>query len=203
MRISKNKFVSVTYDLNVGNEDDLELMERATEERPLRFIFGTDTMLPAFEEELNGLEQGSMFEFTLDPKHAYGEYVEENVIELPKNIFEVDGKFDDEYVKEGAILPMTTANGERMNGSVLEVKENVVVMDFNHPLAGETLHFNGEVIDVHEPTEAEIIALNQAMSGGCNCEGCGDCNCGCDCGNEGRGNEGYGSDCDCDCGCKH
>ena len=51
---------------------------------------------------------------------------------------------------------MMDSNGNRMNGSVLEVKDDIVVMDFNHPLAGETLHFSGEVIDVHEPTAEEI-----------------------------------------------
>ena len=61
-------------------------------------------------------------------------------------------------IKEGNTVPMMDSNGNRMNGSVLEVKEDVVVMDFNHPLAGETLHFNGEVIDVHEPTAEEIAA---------------------------------------------
>ena len=72
-------------------------------------------------------------------------------MDLPKNIFEVDGKFDAEMIKEGNTVPMMDSNGNRMNGSVLEVKDDIVVMDFNHPLAGETLHFSGEVIDVHEP----------------------------------------------------
>ncbi|MTU74588.1 peptidylprolyl isomerase, partial [Parabacteroides merdae] len=77
----------------------------------------------------------------------------------------------------GNTVPMMDSNGNRMNGSVLEVKEDVVVMDFNHPLAGETLHFNGEVIDVHEPTAEEIAALT-APAGGCGC-GCDDCGSGC------------------------
>lgn len=193
MRISKNKFVSVTYDLNVGNEDERDLMERATEEHPLQFIFGTGTMLPAFEENIKDLETGSKFEFSLAPTDAYGERVEENVVELPKHIFEVEGRFDNEYIKEGVTLPMMDSSGARMNGSVLEVKDEVVVMDFNHPLAGETLHFNGVVIDVHEPTEEEIAAINQSMGGGCGC-GCeGDC-----------GDHGCGDGCeDQDCGCNH
>ena len=182
MRISKNKFVSATYDLYVGDGDERELMESATEERPLQFIFGMGTMLPAFEENIKDLETGGKFQFTIAAKDAYGEYIEDNVVELPKNIFEVNGKFDDEYITEGATVPMMSSTGERMNGSVLEVKDNAVVMDFNHPLAGETLHFSGEIIDVHEPTAEEIAAINQAMSGG----GCG---CGCD-----------GSDCDGECG---
>jgi FKBP-type peptidyl-prolyl cis-trans isomerase SlyD len=59
------------------------------------------------------------------------------------------------------------------------VKDNVVVMDFNHPLAGETLHFNGKVLDVHEPTADEIAAMNAAMNPACGggCSGCeSDCN---------------------------
>jgi FKBP-type peptidyl-prolyl cis-trans isomerase SlyD len=174
MKISINKFVSVTYDLNVGEEDERELMERATPERPLQFIFGTDSMLPAFEDELNGLAMGDSFQFTLTPENAYGEFNEEHVLELPKAMFEVDGKFDSEYIVEGNTIPMIDDRGQRMNGSVLEVKDDVVIMDFNHPLAGETLHFSGKVLDVHEPTAEEITAMNAAKNIGCEggCAGC-------------------------------
>lgn len=195
MKVSKNKFVSATYDLYVGDDSDRELMESATEEHPLQFIFDMGMMLPAFEEKIKGLENGNKFEFSLAPADAYGERIEENVVELPKHIFEVEGKFDGEFIKEGVTLPMMDSNGARMNGSVLEVKDEVVVMDFNHPLAGETLHFNGTIIDVHEPTEEEIAKINQAMGGG----GCG---CGCEggCGDDHECGEGCG---DHDCGCSH
>ncbi|MDR1200060.1 MAG: peptidylprolyl isomerase [Tannerellaceae bacterium] len=173
MRIATNKFVSVTYDLNVGEGEERELMERATAEAPLRFIFGTGTMLPAFEDALKGLEVGSTFDFTISPADGYGEYNEEHIMELPKSIFEIDGKFDSDMIKEGNTVPMMDADGNRLNGSVEEIKEDVVVMNFNHPLAGETLHFTGEVIDVHDPTAEEIAAIS---SGGCNC-GCGDDDC--------------------------
>ena len=174
MKIAKNKFVSITYDLHVGDDDERELMEKTTVERPLQFIFGTDSMLPAFEESIKNLEKDSVFNFSLTPEQAYGEFVEEHVVELPKKIFEIDGKFDDSAVTEGITLPMMNADGQRMNGSVLEIKKDVVVMDFNHPLAGETLHFSGVVLDVHDPTEQEIEAINQAMSGGCGCS-CDEC----------------------------
>jgi FKBP-type peptidyl-prolyl cis-trans isomerase SlyD len=179
MKISTNKFVSVSYDLNVGEGDERELMERATIDRPLQFIFGTDSMLPAFEGELNGLNIGDLFQFTLAPENAYGEFNEEHVLELSKSMFEVDGKFDAEYITEGNTIPMMDSNGQRMNGSVLEVKDDVVIMDFNHPLAGETLHFSGKVIDVHESTAEEIAALNAGTNSGCagGCAGC-DSDCG-------------------------
>ena len=177
MKIAENMYVTVTYDLNVGEGEERELMEKATREVPLKFIFGTGMMIPAFEAELSGLEVGSKFDFTIAPADAYGEYDENHVLDLPKNIFEVDGKFDSEMIKEGNTVPMMDADGNRLNGSVLEVKEDVVIMDFNHPLAGETLHFSGEVIDVHEATAEEIAAF-AAPAGGCGC-GCGDCGGGC------------------------
>ena len=174
MKITTNKFVSVAYDLYVGEGEDRELMERTSPDRPLQFIFGTDSMLPAFEENLNGLVMGDTFRFTLTPENAYGEFNEEHVLELPKRMFEIDGKFNSEYITEGNTIPMLDSNGQRMNGSVLEIKDDVVVMDFNHPLAGETLHFNGMVLDVHEPTAEEIVAISAEMNPGCagGCAGC-------------------------------
>lgn len=175
MKITPNKYVAVIYDLNVGEGDERELMERATVELPLKFIFGTGMMIPAFEQNLDGLEEGDSFQFTIEPADAYGDYIEENVVDLPKDIFKVNGKFDAEMIKEGNTVPMMDAEGNHMNGSVLEVKEDIVVMDFNHPLAGETLHFTGKVIDVHEPTAKEIADLTAPAEGcgGCDCNNCG------------------------------
>jgi len=188
MKISANKYVAVIYDLNVGEGEERELMEKATREVPLKFIYGMGMMIPAFEEALMGLEEGEKFDFSITPENAYGEYNEEHVLDLPKSIFEVDGKFDSEMVQEGNTIPMMDASGQRINGSVLEVKDDVVVMDFNHPLAGETLHFKGEVIDVHEPTAEEIAALTDP-AGGCGC-GCDSCGSGC-------GDHGHGDSCGC------
>lgn len=188
MKISANKFVAVTYDLYVGEGEERELMEKATREVPLKFIYGTGSMIQAFEDALMGLESGAAFDFTITQENAYGEYNEDYVLDLPKNIFEVDGKFDSEMIQEGNTVPMMDSNGNRMNGSVLEVRDDVVVMDFNHPLAGETLHFKGEVIDVHEPTAEEIAAMT-APAGGCGC-GCDSCGGGC-------GDHEHGDGCGC------
>jgi len=177
MKISEEKMVSLSYDLTVINEEgEKELMERATKTNPLKFLFGMGMMLEAFEKNIEGLNVGDKFSFVLTPEEAYGEYVEAHVVELPKMLFEVDGKFDSERVTEGQTLPMMDAQGNRMMGSVLEIKPDVVVMDFNHPLAGEILHFDGEVIDVHEPTEKEISTLTQE-DGCCGCDGSGEEGC--------------------------
>ncbi|MDR1402406.1 MAG: FKBP-type peptidyl-prolyl cis-trans isomerase [Tannerellaceae bacterium] len=171
MKIAANKFVTVIYDLNVGEGEERELMERATAEVPLSFIFGTGMMLAAFEDGLKGLKTGSTFSFTITPDNGYGAFNEEHIMELPKNMFEVDGKFDSDTVKEGNVVPMLDGDGNRLNGAVIEIKKDAVIMDFNHPLAGETLHFTGEIIDVHDPSAEEIASMSSA--------GC-DCGCGCE-----------------------
>lgn len=188
MKIEANKFVAVTYDLNVGEDDDRELMERATKENPLTFIGGMGMMLEAFESNLNGLTKGDKFEFTLTPEQAYGEYNDEHLIDLPKKMFEVDGKFDTDIVYEGNIVPMLDTNGNRLNGVVVSIGNDSVKMDFNHPLAGETLHFSGEVLEVREATAEEIAALT-SHSCGCGCSGCDSEKGGC--------SEGCGSGCGC------
>ena len=73
---------------------------------------------------MKGLEVGDKFDFSIAPADAYGEYVEDHVLDLPKNIFEVEGKFDSEVIKEGNTVPMMDSNGNRLNGSVLEVKDD-------------------------------------------------------------------------------
>jgi len=203
MKISTNKFVSLSYDLNVGEGEERELMERATAETPLEFIYGTNSMLEAFEKNIDGLAEGDSFDFVLTPDQAYGEYDDEAIVDLPRNIFEQDGKLNEEVIFEGNMVPMMDTNGNRLNGSVVEVKDDVVKMDFNHPLAGETLNFSGKVLTVRESTPEEIAALF-APQGGCGCgSGCG-CggheegdSCGCGSEKEMAGAGGCGSGCGC------
>jgi FKBP-type peptidyl-prolyl cis-trans isomerase SlyD len=187
MKITTDKFVSVIYDLNVGEGDERELMESATEERPLEFIFGTGAMLPAFEAQLKGQSINDTFRFSLSPENAYGEFEEGNVVELPKSVFEVDGKFDAEFIKEGHTVPMMDSDGNRLNGSILDINDDTVTMDFNHPLAGETLHFSGKIIAVREATAEDLAKMSGS---GCGCDGD---SCLCDC----SSNDSCGGGCGC------
>ena len=182
MKISANKLVSAAYELFVDDESgELELMERATNETPLKFVFGVGMMLPKFEENLFGLVAGDKFEFTINNEDAYGQYDDEHVIKLERSVFEIDGKLDETVVFEGNVVPLMDNEGNRLNAQVVEVTGSHVTVDLNHPLAGETLHFKGSVLEVREPSEEELAAL----SGSCGC-GCGndceseDCDRGCD-----------------------
>ena len=176
MKIETNKYVTLAYELHVGEDDERELMERATEEIPLEFIFGTNSMLQSFEAQLEGKVTGDTFEFTLTPDEAYGDFEDEKIVEIPKSVFEVDGEVDEEMLEEGKTIPMMDTEGNRLLGSVVDVNDDVVSMDFNHPLAGELLHFSGNVLEVRDATAEEIAALFTQDDGGCS--GCSDSGCG-------------------------
>lgn len=178
MRVNKGALVKVQYKLYDAEEKDL--IEETSADAPLAFIHGMGMMLPAFEAALAGLEPGAGFDFVLSPEEAYGEEQEDLMVTLPKDVFLVDGHFDNEIVYEGAQVPMSTADGEQVTGLVVKVSEQEVEMDFNHSLAGCSLHFVGTVEEVREPSDEEYQAFF-APAGGCagcsggeggSCSGC-------------------------------
>lgn len=175
MTIAKDKVVSVIYELRTELEG--EIIEKAVAETPLTFHCGAGQMLEKFEANLMGLAIGASFDFKLATEEAYGLASEEAVVELPKNIFEVNGEFDSEMIKEDNVVPMQDSSGRRMEGIVLEVADATIKMDFNHPLAGDDLFFKGEVIEVRDATEEEMQVL-KAEANGCSPEACGGgCSC--------------------------
>lgn len=201
LEIGKYAMVTLTYDLRVDDENG-EVVEQATEAQPLQFLYGAGAMLPKFESQLAGLREGEPFTIKLSKNDAYGEVNEEAVVELPKHVFLVGGKFDDELIKIGNTVPMMSSNGQRLNGLVLEVNDEVVTMDFNHPLAGEDLFFAGKVMAVREASDEEVAQILSGSGGGCGCGSGGGCGSGC--GDDGCGDESCSTESShggCGCGC--
>lgn len=155
MKIGKNKVVGMTYILSKDNVEG-ELVQEVSKDKPFIVLFGVGALLPKFEENLEGLAVGDAFNFALTSEEGYGEKTTEAIVDLDKKIFEVEGKIDKEFLKAGSSIPMTNENGQPLNGLVLEVAENTVKMDFNHPLAGQGLFFTGEVVEVREASAEEI-----------------------------------------------
>ena len=155
MVIEKEKVVSVTYQLSV-NDYNGEVVETVNKEKPLTFLYGAGNMLEKFEENINGLQEGDSFNFKIPSEEAYGEASDDAIVELPINTFEIEGEVDYELLKVGNYIPMQDQQGNRLDGIVLEVGDEKVKMDFNHPLAGDDLFFKGEVVDVRDATEDEV-----------------------------------------------
>lgn len=187
MEIAKNMMVRLSYTLRHDNAEG-EIIEQTNEETPLEFLFGAGLMLPKFEEGLTGKKQGDKFELSILSADAYGEIDDNAIVNLPKDVFLIDGKFDDEMIKEGNSVPMMSSDGRRLTGNILKVGDAEVRVDFNHPLAGADLFFTGEVLDARQATDeeiAEIFAHQQGGCGGsCGCddqEEAGGCGSGCGC----------------------
>jgi len=155
MSIENQKVVSVTYELSI-NDFEGEVVETVKEEKPLTFLFGVGNMLETFEENIRGLNPGDDFKFKIESDKAYGQANEEAIVDLPKNIFEVEGKIPEDLLKEGNYIPMQDQEGNKLDGIVLEVSDDQVKMDFNHPLAGDDLFFKGKVLEVRDPSEEEL-----------------------------------------------
>ena len=152
MKIEKNKVVFLTYDLTV----DGQLVDSANEEQPLDYIQGTHMLIPKFEEAVEGLEEGAVFAFTVQPEDGYGPYDEKRRFDLPKTAFTIKGELREDLMQVGRILPMVGSDGSIVNATVVEVKEDGVTMDFNHPMAGKVLNFSGKVMSVRNATEKEL-----------------------------------------------
>lgn len=155
MKIGNKKVVSLTYELKL-NDDKGEMVQKVDKDRPFVYLFGVGRLLPLFEKNLEGKMSGDNFTFGLNADEGYGQIDEKAVVPLAKSIFEVDGKMDEDFIKVGNIVPMQNDQGQPLNGNIIEITEDKIVMDFNHPLAGQNLHFSGEIIEVRDASEEEL-----------------------------------------------
>ena len=180
METAENRYINVQYKLYTMEDGKKELIEETQPNHPFNFISGLGTTLEEFENQIVGLHKGDKFSFTIPADKAYGEYNEAHVHTLPKNMFEIEGKFDDENVAPGKIVPLMSQDGQRFNAEIVEVTADSVIVDLNHPLAGDDLEFEGEVVENRPATPEEVQELIAQMSGGCGCGsgGCGDGDCG-------------------------
>ncbi|MBR1688730.1 MAG: peptidylprolyl isomerase [Prevotella sp.] len=182
----QNKFISVTYRLYTKGEMGRELIEEAPVAQPFQFISGFGFTLDAFEQRIIELPQGSDFDFELTKDEAYGDFDEAHVIDLDREIFTINGHFDHEHIYKDAVVPLQNEDGNRFYGRVVEVGDDKVKMDLNHPLAGKTINFKGRVLENREATTEEIQRITTQLSeDGCGCDEC-----------EGHQHEGH-------CGCGH
>lgn len=171
--VGPGKFVAYSYKLY--NDETGELLFEASKKAPDVMVYGVShEIVPGLAEAMRGLAAGDKFGVTLPPAVAFGDRNPEYVLTLDKDIFMRDGELADE-VKVGAVLPMMTAEGYRVEGTVKEIGDKIT-MDFNHPFAGMTVRYDGEIEQVRDASPEEL----QPQHG---CGGsCGGCGGGCDCG---------------------
>ena len=187
MDIKPGKYFEIAYKLYRINADGSEtLVHEVTPEDPDRAVCGkTLGFVEALDEGLLGKKAGDKFDFTAEPEKAFGPYSEEEIYTIPREHMTVDGEFKEEMFTPGALIPLMTPDGYRIDGVVVKLTPEAVVLDLNHPLAKDRVHYKREVITVRDATPEELNPQH-----GC-CGGCGgtcgdDSNCG-DAGNCGGG----------------
>lgn len=202
----KHYYIKADYQLFVEKDGIQDIVEQTSQEQPMELYTGMGLTLPEFEEEILKFETGNNFAFTLTEDRAYGMHHPEHVVDVDKNIFMVDGKIDEEHIHPGAVIPLQNEEGNRFLGQIVEIGEEKVKVDLNHPLAGKALNFRGRIIEKHIATEDEInqfIEEQKHHHCGGGCGSCGDGGCG-SCGDDGCGScgdGGCGSCGDGGCGC--
>jgi FKBP-type peptidyl-prolyl cis-trans isomerase SlyD len=182
MKISNHKAVTVQYTLT---DDAGAILDTSKGREPLSYIHGTGGLLPGFEAALDGKAQEDVISFTLAPQDAYGERNDSLIFSLPRERFA-----EIEDLKEGLQFAVNGPQGA-MVMTVINVGDKDVTLDGNHPLAGNTLHFEVEVLGVREATDEEIQESLADTSCGCAGGPADDDNgCGCGCASGGPADDG-------------
>ena len=147
MRIHTGCIVAVDYSVRLT---DGRVVETSAGKAPLEYLQGAGQILPALERRLDGLEEGDRRQFIFAPDEAFGQRQDENVVSLPKAAFPADVE-----LKPGARLAARNATGQQLTLAVQEVRADTVVVDFNHPLAGQTLFFTVAIRGVRLASDDE------------------------------------------------
>jgi FKBP-type peptidyl-prolyl cis-trans isomerase SlyD len=154
MKAAPDTVVKITYELRT--EPQGPVVDAADKESPFAFLFGHNNVLELFEKNLEGLIAGNQFTFTLTPEEGYGEYDNEALIQLEKSMFSHEGKLMDDMLFVGNIVPLQDQHGNPFQGRIVNITDESVSVDLNHPFAGKTLYFSGEVVEVRQAHPVEL-----------------------------------------------
>lgn len=185
MVIEQNKMVAIHYTLT---DDNGTVLDTSRSGNPLAYVHGNGYLIPGLEKELEGKSEGDKFNAVISPEEGYGVYDDRLIATLSRERFDLPGD-----IEVGMQFQVGTPAGPTIV-RVIKVDGDNITIDGNHELAGKTLHFDVEVVEIRELTEEELQQM-QSGCGGCGggCGGCGgdcggecngDCECGGDCGGE-------------------
>ena len=158
MQISEKKVVTITYELYIqSQEDDYEIVEVVGEDQPMVYLAGHSGLPEDFETKMAGLKVGDEFDFELGPQEGFGDFSEDDVADFPLDMFKIEnGEIPADLLEIGNFVPFTNDDGSQITGRIYAVLDHTVQVDFNHPLAGKTLKFEGKVIGLREASQEEL-----------------------------------------------
>ena len=148
LEIADGRIVCLDYTLRLEND---EVVDTSEEREPIEFVQGQRQIVPGLEDALYGMEVGDEKNVVVEPTEGYGERNPEANQDVPRDAFQ-----EDVDLEAGMPIQVSDGSGRTATAFVSEVGEDSVRLDFNHPLAGETLHFDVEVVEIREATEQEL-----------------------------------------------
>ncbi len=146
--IDDNCVVSMHYQLTNGFG---ELIDSSQGELPLVYMHNTNALLPSLERELTGKRAGDPVAVTIYPEDAYGYADEELIAQWPRDTIEKT-----QELVLGMRFKALAKDGSSQLVTLTEIREDTVVLDANHPLAGQVLNFTLAIVDVREPSDEEL-----------------------------------------------
>jgi FKBP-type peptidyl-prolyl cis-trans isomerase SlyD len=172
--VAKDMVVKMDYTLYV----DGEVIDSSQGFGPLEFIQGRRNIIAGLDKAILGMQVGETREIKVAPNLAYGEYDNNNFIDIPVSQF--PPQFDFQI---GKSIRLSDPTGRLTTATITEIGENDVRLDMNHPLAGKELTFNTTIVDVR-PASDEELRSGRVGGGSCNCGsgGCSSDGCGSGCG---------------------
>jgi len=153
MKVSNDQVVSIEYELHLA---DGTLVDKSPPGETFEYLQGHGQIVPGLERELAGVAKGERKQVVVAPSDGYGARDVAGVRELPLTLFP-----EDIATKVGERVAATQPDGEIVQFEIKKIAGDKVTIDFNHPLAGETLHFDVHVVDVR-PATAEELAHGHA-----------------------------------------
>lgn len=156
--VKSGQVVSLAYALWLDDGDEIDSAEAGD---PLVYLHGSGSIIPGLERELEGLKVGDKRDVTVEAADAYGEVDADAFEMVPYSAFP-----DDVELEEGLELQMIdNETGDQMLAFISELRDDGVVLDLNHPLAGETLSFAVEIVGIR-PATSEELAHGHAHAAG-------------------------------------
>lgn len=149
MRVKTGRVVLLDYMVRVETG---QVVESSSGKAPIEYLHGAGQILPALERALEGLREGEQAAFSIPAEDAYGERKDDNLVSLPRTLFP-----DDVKLEQGLCLYARASGGQSYPITVREVKEDMVVVDLNHPLAGERLFFEVNIRGVRPAGNQELF----------------------------------------------
>ncbi len=148
MKIEKNRLAKVYYKLY--DNSDQSIIEEISKDKPVVFRFGVGHLFPEFEQQLTGLQAGDTFDVTIASENAFGPIDTYAIFDIPKDTFAIDGEVDEGFFLPGKKVSMHDNDGNQHVGRMVKILDDVVTIDFNHPLAGKDIRYKGTILEVFD-----------------------------------------------------